>query len=44
MFHDAVDVVRYLAVDVSVMGRAGWGVPVTRRQPGGWFSEVLVVG
>jgi len=44
MFHDAVDIVRYSAVDGSVMRRAGWGMLVTRRLPGGWFSEVLVVG
>jgi hypothetical protein len=44
MFHDPAEVVRYLAVDGSVVRRAGLGMLVTRRRPGGWFSEVLVVG
>jgi len=44
MFHDAAEFVRCAAVDGSVTGRAGLGMLVTRRLPGGWFCEVLVVG
>ncbi len=44
MFHDVAEVVCYSGVDGSVMWRVGPGMPVTRLLPGGWFSEVLVVG